>query len=59
MTAGNQRIMLLICACNTISAFLPQGRLQLVMSAQFAKQEAVLKTRVAELEQKAAAAGVA
>lgn len=36
-----------------------QERLQLVMSAQFAKQEAVLKKRVAELEQKAAAAGVA
>ena len=29
------------------------------MSAQFAKQEALLKKRVAELEQKAAAAGVA
>ncbi|KAL3143342.1 hypothetical protein ABBQ38_002177 [Trebouxia sp. C0009 RCD-2024] len=33
-------------------------RLQLVMSAQFAKQEAVLKKRVTELEQKAVAAGV-
>lgn len=29
------------------------------MSAQFAKQEAVLKKRVTELEQKAVAAGVA
>ena len=29
------------------------------MSAQFAKQEAALKQRVAELQQKAAASGVA
>ena len=36
-----------------------QDRLQLIMSAQFAKQEAALKLRVAELEQKAATAGVA
>ena len=35
-----------------------QERLQLIMSAQFAKQEAALKTRVAELEQKAAASGL-
>ena len=36
-----------------------QEQLQLVMSAQFTKQETALKKRVAELEQKAAAAGVA
>ena len=35
-----------------------QERLQLIMSAQFAKQEAALKSRVAELEAKAAASGV-
>lgn len=40
-------------------AILLQERLQLVMSAQFAKQEAVLKKRVAELEQRAAEAGIA
>ncbi|KAL0039575.1 hypothetical protein WJX77_002257 [Trebouxia sp. C0004] len=34
-------------------------RLQVIMSAQFAKQEAVLKQRVAELQQKAASSGVA
>ena len=42
-----------------ITCTLLQERLQLVMSAQFAKQEAVLKKRVTELEQKAVAAGVA
>ena len=36
-----------------------QERLQVIMSAQFAKQEAALKQRVAELQQKAAASGIA
>ncbi len=39
--------------------FLMQERLQVIMSAQFAKQEAALKKRVAELELKAAVSGVA
>ena len=45
--------------CNKTYEHALQDRLQLIMSAQFAKQEAALKLRVAELEQKAATAGVA
>ena len=51
--AWRAHMFIIVCAC------LLQEQLQLVMSAQFAKQEADLKKRVADLEQKAAAIGVA
>lgn len=41
-----------------LRSYCVQERLQVIMSAQFAKQEAALTSKVAELEAKAAANGV-